>query len=38
MAYAPDAHKLYVSDETGGTVTVVDVTSNRRVATISLGG
>ena len=38
MAYAPEARKLYVSDETGGSETVIDVTSNRRVATISLGG
>lgn len=38
MAYAPDVHKLYVSDETGATETVIDVRSNTRVATISLGG
>ncbi len=38
MAYAPDAHKLYVSDETGRTETVIDVLANRRVATIALGG
>jgi YVTN family beta-propeller protein len=38
MAYAPDVHKLYVSDETDGTDTVIDVRSNRRVATLSLGG
>jgi YVTN family beta-propeller protein len=38
MAYAPDMHKLYVSDETGGTLTVIDAQSNRRIATISLGG
>jgi YVTN family beta-propeller protein len=34
MAYAPEAHKLYVSDETGGTVTVIDVRSNTRIASI----
>ncbi len=38
MAYAPDVHKLYVSDETGNTETVIDVRDNRRVATIALGG
>ena len=38
MAYAPDVHKLYVSDETGKTETVIDVRSNQRIATIELGG
>jgi YVTN family beta-propeller protein len=38
MAYAPRVHKLYVSDEHGNTETVIDVESNRRVATIALGG
>jgi len=38
MAYAPPAHKLYVSDEHGGTDTVIDVETNTRVATIALGG
>jgi YVTN family beta-propeller protein len=38
MAYAPGVHKLYVSDETGGTETVIDVGTNQRVATIPLGG
>ncbi len=38
MAYAAAVHKLYVSDEFGGTETVVDVRTNRRVATIPLGG
>src|SRR4029077_16754617 len=38
MAYAPEVHKLYVSDEHGDTETVIDVESNRRVATIPLGG
>ena len=38
LAYAPDMHKLYVSDEYGETETVIDVQSNKRVATIALGG
>jgi DNA-binding beta-propeller fold protein YncE len=38
MAFAPSVNKLYVSDETGSTETVIDVSSNTRVATIALGG
>jgi YVTN family beta-propeller protein len=38
MAYAPDTRKLYVSDETGGTETVIDTQTNRRTNTIKLGG
>jgi YVTN family beta-propeller protein len=38
MAYAPSVHKLYVSDEHGGTDTVIDVKTNTRVTTIALGG
>ena len=38
LAYAPDVHKLYVSDEYGKTETVVDVRTNKRVMTIPLGG
>lgn len=38
MAHAPAVHKLYVSDEHGGTDTVIDVRTNTRVATIPLGG
>jgi YVTN family beta-propeller protein len=38
MAYAPEVHKLYVSDEHGNTETVIDVEGNTRVATIPLGG
>jgi YVTN family beta-propeller protein len=38
MAYAPEVHKLYVSDEHGNTDTVIDVNTNTRVATIPLGG
>jgi YVTN family beta-propeller protein len=38
MAYAPQVHKLYVSDEHGGTDTVIDVKTHSRVATIALGG
>ncbi len=38
MAFAPLVHKLYVSDEHGGTDTVIDVKTHTRVATIALGG
>ncbi len=38
MAYVPELHKLYVSDEHGSSDTVIDVSTNTRVATIQLGG
>src|SRR5271163_2787373 len=38
MAYAPEAHKLYVSDEHGGTDTVIDARNNTRIATVQIGG
>lgn len=38
IAYAPAAHRLFVSDEFGATETVIDVRTNKRVATIPLGG
>jgi YVTN family beta-propeller protein len=38
LAYAYPEHKLYISDEIGGTDTVVDVRTNHRIATIPLGG
>src|SRR6185312_8021254 len=36
MAYAPDAHQLFVSDEVGTTETVIDTNTNMRVATLHL--
>jgi YVTN family beta-propeller protein len=38
LAYAPDAHKVYISDEHGGTDTVIDVRTNAVVATVEIGG
>jgi DNA-binding beta-propeller fold protein YncE len=38
LAYAPESHKVYVSDEHGGTDTVLDVLANARVTTIHIGG
>ena len=38
LAYDPDVGKLYVSDEHGGTDTVIDTRTNTRVSTIRLGG
>ena len=38
MAFDPVNHRLFVSDERGGTDTVIDTFSNKRIATIPLGG
>jgi DNA-binding beta-propeller fold protein YncE len=38
LAYSPETHKVYVSDEHGGTDTVIDVVANARVATVQIGG
>jgi YVTN family beta-propeller protein len=38
LAYDPDVGKLYVSDESGGTDTVIDTATSQVVATIPLGG
>jgi DNA-binding beta-propeller fold protein YncE len=38
IAYDPDTHTIFVSDEMGRTDTVIDTRTNRRVATIPLGG
>jgi YVTN family beta-propeller protein len=38
IAYASKAMKIYVSDLHGGTDTVIDAKTNRRIATIALGG
>jgi DNA-binding beta-propeller fold protein YncE len=38
LAYSPEAHKVYVSDEHGGTDTVVDILTNTRVATVQIDG
>ena len=38
MAYYPVAHTVFVSDDVGGTDTVIDTRTNRRIATIPLGG
>lgn len=38
MAYDPVHRLLFVSDEQGGTDTVIDTASNRRIDTIALGG
>lgn len=38
MAYAPRARKLFISDEHGGTETVINTRTDRRVATIAMGG
>src|SRR5206468_10446633 len=38
LAYAPDAGKVYVSDEQAGKETVIDVSSNQRRGAIEVGG
>jgi DNA-binding beta-propeller fold protein YncE len=38
MAYEPRSEHLFVSDEHGRTETVIDTRTNRRIATIDLGG
>ena len=38
IAYDRDDHRIFVSDEHGGTDTVVDVRSNKTVDTIDVGG
>jgi DNA-binding beta-propeller fold protein YncE len=38
LAYSPETHKVCVSDEHGGTDTVIDVLTNTRVATVQIGG
>src|ERR1700675_4254212 len=38
LAYSPETHKVYVSDEHGGTDTVIDTYTNTRVATVQIGG
>ena len=38
ITYAPDVDKLFISDEHGGTETVIDARTDRRIATIPMGG
>ena len=38
LAYSPEAHKVYVSDEHGGTDTVLDVVTNTRMTAVQIGG
>ena len=38
LAYSPETHKVFVSDEAGGMETVIDAQRNERVNTIEMGG
>src|SRR6185295_12819445 len=38
LAYSPETHKLFVSDESGEVETVIDTNTNERVNTIEMGG
>src|SRR4029077_1588288 len=37
LAYSPETHKLFISDEAGGVETVIDTQRNERVNTIEMG-
>ena len=38
LAYSPETHKVFVSDEAGGVESVIDTKRNERVNTIQMGG
>jgi DNA-binding beta-propeller fold protein YncE len=38
VAYSPEVRRLFISDESGGVETVIDVRSNERIGTIKMGG
>jgi len=38
LAYSPETHKVFVSDEAGGVETVIETKRNERVNTIEMGG
>jgi len=38
LAYSPETHKVFVSDEAGGVETVIDTQRNERASTIEMGG
>jgi YVTN family beta-propeller protein len=38
LAYSPETHKVFISDEAGGVETVIDTQRNERVNTIEMGG
>jgi YVTN family beta-propeller protein len=38
LAYSPERHKVFISDEAGGVETVIDAQRNERVNTIEMGG
>jgi DNA-binding beta-propeller fold protein YncE len=38
LAYSPETHKVFISDEAGGVETVIDTYRNERVNTIEMGG
>src|SRR5215470_9953952 len=38
LAYSPETHKVFISDEAGGVETVIDTQRNERVTTIQMGG
>ena len=38
LAYSPETHQIFVSDESGGVETVIDALTDKKVATIEMGG
>lgn len=38
LSYSPEAHELFVSDEFGHTLTIIDTNTNRLLSTLDLGG
>ena len=38
LGYAPSRHRVWVTNETGGTETVLDTTTGQVVATVDVGG
>ncbi len=38
LAYSPETHRVFVSDESGGVETVIDALTDKKIATIEMGG
>jgi DNA-binding beta-propeller fold protein YncE len=38
LAYSPETHRVFVSDDSGGVETVIDALTDEKIATIEMGG
>jgi DNA-binding beta-propeller fold protein YncE len=38
LAYSPETHRVFVSDESGGVETVIDAVKDEKIGTIEMGG